>query len=282
MSSYSCPTYKVLTSRLLISGVPWTKLYHSWRILALYAVIWVSPITFMGETQIMASRARRILGGVHGDPSASGPMDYYMYHLTRRLIHHLHLHATQKQRTDIMVFSVSRHVQCDLLDVSAPLCFGWMMGPTSHLVFSTNLTRISFSMTEFDSYLESSKTGHQLDISRWVKSVMRVQLYGSVFIRVFTVTMVTVSIYIYITERSVRWYYGFSIATAAASARRPWRREHSNSINIQPISFKFYMRVDTPLRYFAIEIWYPPMTRTTAFAAKRHSYPPNLQNAISP
>ena len=32
----------------------------------------------------------------------------------------------------------------------------------------------------------------------------------------------------YITERSVRWYYGFSIA-AAAAARRPWRREHSNS-----------------------------------------------------
>ena len=26
--------------------------------------------------------------------------------------------------------------------------------------------------------------------------------------------------------------------------------------NIQPISFKFYVRVDTPLRYFAIEIWY--------------------------
>ena len=47
-------------------------------------------------------------------------------------------------------------------------------------------------------------------------------------------------------------------------------------------SFKFYMRVDTPLRYFAIEIWYPPMTRPTAFTAKWHSYPPNLQNAISP
>ena len=41
------------------------------------------------------------------------------------------------------------------------------------------------------------------------------------------------------------WYYGFSIA--AASARRPWRREHSNSKNIQPISFKFYMRVITLL-----------------------------------
>ena len=27
------PTYKALTSRLLISGVPWTKWYHSWRIL---------------------------------------------------------------------------------------------------------------------------------------------------------------------------------------------------------------------------------------------------------
>ena len=27
-----------------------------------------------------------------------------------------------------------------------------------------------------------------------------------------------------------------------------------NSKNIQPISFKFYMWVDTPLRYFAIEI----------------------------
>ena len=89
----------------------------------------------------------------------------------------------------------------------------------------------------------------------------------------------------YITERSVWWYYGFSIASTSAasvSARRPRRREHSNSKNIQHISFKFYMRVNTPLRYFAIEIWYPPMTRTTAFTAKRHSYPPNLQNAISP
>ena len=28
-----------------------------------------------------------------------------------------------------------------------------------------------------------------------------------------------------------------------------------NSTNIQPISFKFYMRLDTPLRYFAIEIF---------------------------
>ena len=43
------------------------------------------------------------------------------------------------------------------------------------------------------------------------------------------------------------------------------------------ISFKFYMRVDTPLRFAAIEIWYSPSTRTTAFAAKRHLYPQNLQ-----
>ena len=84
----------------------------------------------------------------------------------------------------------------------------------------------------------------------------------------------------YITERSVRWYYGLSIA--AASARRPlttWTLEHST--NIQPSSFKLY-EGRYPLRYFAIEMWYPPMTRTTAFAAKRHSYPPNLKNAISP
>ena len=40
-----------------------------------------------------------------------------------------------------------------------------------------------------------------------------------------------------------------------------------NSKNIQPIAFKFYLWVDAPLRYFA---------------AKRHLYPPNLQNAISP
>ena len=52
------------------------------------------------------------------------------------------------------------------------------------------------------------------------------------------------STYYHITEQSVRWYYGFSIA--AASACRPWRREHSNSKNIQWISFKVYMRVDTP------------------------------------
>ena len=58
----------------------------------------------------------------------------------------------------------------------------------------------------------------------------------------------------YITERSVQWYYGFSIATASAAsaARRPWRREHSNSKNIQPISSKFYMWVDTRRRYFAV------------------------------
>ena len=79
-----------------------------------------------------------------------------------------------------------------------------------------------------------------------------------------------------------RWYYGFSITAAASTTRRPWRCEHSNSKNIQSISFKFYLWVDTPLRYFAIEIWYSPRTRTTAFAAKRHSYPPNLQNAVSP
>ena len=42
------PTYKALTSRLLISGVPWTKWHHSWRNLG--------------------------GGGVHGYPS--GPMDY--------------------------------------------------------------------------------------------------------------------------------------------------------------------------------------------------------------
>ena len=29
---------------------------------------------------------------------------------------------------------------------------------------------------------------------------------------------------------------------------------NTNSTNIQPISFKFYMIVDIPLRYFAIEI----------------------------
>ena len=72
------------------------------------------------------------------------------------------------------------------------------------------------------------------------------------------------------------------IMVLALPPRPPRRREHSNSKSIQRISFKFYMRVDTPLRFVAIEIWYPPMTRTTGFAAKRHSYPPNLQNAISP
>ena len=30
----------------------------------------------------------------------------------------------------------------------------------------------------------------------------------------------------YITERSVLWYYGFSIAAAASATRRRWRREH--------------------------------------------------------
>ena len=35
-------------------------------------------------------------------------------------------------------------------------------------------------------------------------------------------------LHIYITERSVRWYYGFSIVAVAAAARRPWRRKHSS------------------------------------------------------
>ena len=69
-----------------------------------------------------------------------------------------------------------------------------------------------------------------------------------------------------------------------ASPRPPVDPDDVNTLNsttIQPISFKFYMMVDTPLKYFAIEIGYPLMTRTTVFAAKRHLYPPNLQNAIT-
>ena len=76
--------------------------------------------------------------------------------------------------------------------------------------------------------------------------------------------------------------FGDIMVLASPPPRPPRRREHSNSKSIQRISFKFYMRVDTPLRFVAVEIWYPPMTRTTALAAKLHSYPPNLQNAISP
>ena len=96
----------------------------------------------------------------------------------------------------------------------------------------------------------------------------------------------------YITERNVWWYYyGFRLSIAAAASahsrsrtgKRPDDVNTLNSKNIQPISFKFYMRVDAPwawgpdwvralrLRYFAIEIQYPPMTRTTVFAAKWHS-----------
>ena len=44
------------------------------------------------------------------------------------------------------------------------------------------------------------------------------------------------------------------IMVLASPPRPPRRREHSNSKSIQPISFKFYMRVDTPLRFFVIEI----------------------------
>ena len=77
--------------------------------------------------------------------------------------------------------------------------------------------------------------------------------------------------------------FGDIMVLASPPPPRPPRWcEHSNSKSIKRISFKFNMRVDTPMRFVAIEIWYPPRTRTTAFAAKRHSYPPNLQNAISP
>ena len=55
-----------------------------------------------------------------------------------------------------------------------------------------------------------------------------------------------------------------------------------NSKSIQWISFKFYMRVDTPLRYVAIDTLRVLEQLRSHFAAKRHFYPPNLQNAISP
>ena len=48
--------------------------------------------------------------------------------------------------------------------------------------------------------------------------------------------------------------FGDIMVLASQPSRPPRRREHSNSKSIQPISFKFYMRVDTPLRFFAIEI----------------------------
>ena len=41
---------------------------------------------------------------------------------------------------------------------------------------------------------------------------------------------------------------------ASQPPRPPRRCEHSNSKSIQHISFKFYMRVDTSMRYVAIEI----------------------------
>ena len=43
---WGCPTYKVLTSRLFISGVHWTKWYHSWRIL------WGCTVTPLGPWTI--------------------------------------------------------------------------------------------------------------------------------------------------------------------------------------------------------------------------------------
>ena len=57
----------------------------------------------------------------------------------------------------------------------------------------------------------------------------------------------------YITEQSVQWYYGFSIAAASATASVDPDDVNSNLKNIQPISFKFYMWVDTPLRYFLLK-----------------------------
>ena len=112
----------------------------------------------------------------------------------------------------------------------------------------------------------------------------------------------------YITERSVRWYYGLSIA--APAARRSWRREHSNSKNIQPISFKFYMWVDmhfalvspksskcnisisnSPIAFkFYTEVKYLKLHKINCqwldyrpnCSRWRHFYPPSLLNAISP
>ena len=53
--------------------------------------------------------------------------------------------------------------------------------------------------------------------------------------------------------------------------RLPVDPDDVNSKSIQRISFTFYMRVDTLMRYIAIEIYDTlPSTRTTVFAAKRH------------
>ena len=119
------------------------------------------------------------------------------------------------------------------------------------------LTRVK--MTNLKVFLSLKKTLHAATLSMW-----------------------TVPLIISPNEVFGDGMYGFSIAAASTAARRPWRREHYNSKNIQSISFKLYMWLDTPMRYLAIAIWYSLGTRTTAFAAKRHLYPPNSQNAISP
>ena len=50
------PTYKALTSRLLISGVHWTKWYHSWRILGGGGGCTVTPLDpwtiFLGKVSM--------------------------------------------------------------------------------------------------------------------------------------------------------------------------------------------------------------------------------------
>ena len=56
-----------------------------------------------------------------------------------------------------------------------------------------------------------------------------------------------------------------------------------NSKNIKWIFFKVYMRVVTPRRYFAIEIWYHPRTRTNCVRSQMTLISPkSYKNAISP
>ena len=54
-----------------------------------------------------------------------------------------------------------------------------------------------------------------------------------------------------------------------------------NMVNFQCIAIQIYMRVDTPLRYVAIEILHPPSTRTTAFVATLSVSPKSLKCNIS-
>ena len=87
--------------------------------------------------------------------------------------------------------------------------------------------------------------------------------------------------------RGGKYYSWFNYLYMYAGFRHTYGSQHElpylyHQTKYSTDLFQMWYEGRYPLRYVSIETEYHPRTRTTAFATKRHSYPPNPQNAISP